>query len=107
MRNRSDPGQVIPLQQCVECQGEGEVKQIFSRWLCNTCNGLGMVDKATGKALEPDTVIRQLLIRLRHAREQGRTLQQELAKARTFIEQYNALQKGRDKRHNRPELKQP
>lgn len=55
---------LIPLARCEICQGKGESMGIFHLLECAACDGTGLVDEATGLALEPRAMVAQLLVRL-------------------------------------------
>jgi len=71
----------LPLARCPECKGSGTVKPMFHEMICAACNGMGGLDKETGKALDSDNVTMQLRIRLRERAQTERQLRRQLAEA--------------------------
>ena len=76
------------LKQCEyqDCH-QGMVKTLLGGlYECNSCNGLGLVDKETGEALPEREVIRQLLLRLKAQRAHIRELAQLVPQAPDTVE---------------------
>lgn len=58
---------MLKLERCEVCTGKGWIKGIFHRMECAGCNGGGLIDPVTRKALEFPELIKQLRIRLERA----------------------------------------
>ncbi|WP_298187800.1 hypothetical protein [uncultured Pseudomonas sp.] len=72
---------VIPLVRCEVCQGQGVIKGIFDVFDCAGCNGAGLIDRTTNKALSLEQMVQQLRVRLNRAHRQVEQQQEQLERA--------------------------
>jgi excinuclease UvrABC ATPase subunit len=64
------------VKECEACQGNGWVKGIFHQMECASCDGGGLVDRASGEKLEAQELILLLRMRLNRAMQIVRLYEQ-------------------------------
>lgn len=72
---------VIPLVRCEVCQGQGVISGVFHLMECAGCNGAGLIDRTSNKALSHEQMVQQLRVRLNRANRQIDQQHEQLERA--------------------------
>jgi len=65
-----------PLKECEACQGNGWIRGVFHEMECASCDGGGLVDRATGERIDPKELVVLLRLRLNRAMQIVRLYEQ-------------------------------